>query len=350
MDQLTIEGRRIGSGDPPYIVAEIGANHNGDMELFRRILDAAVEAGADAIKFQSWSKESLISSAEYQRNTRYASIDPSTLGLEQAAERYQLSADQHRAVAEYCRGRDIVFFSSCFSAAEVDLLESLSVPAYKVASMDVTHLPLLEYVGSTGKPVLLSTGMATLGEIERSLDVLRQGGAGPIALLHCLSIYPSPPEMVNLRNIETLRRAFDVPVGYSDHTLGVSVPLGAVALGACIVEKHFTIDKTLPGWDHAISADPPELRALVDGSRAVFAALGTAVRSIAPDELAKRKVFRRRMVARYDLPSGHRIAPADVEFKRPGTGIGPEELRYVVGRTLLRAVPADGELEWSDFG
>jgi N,N'-diacetyllegionaminate synthase len=350
VEQLSIGGRLIGLDMPPYIVAEIGANHNGDMDLCRRMIDAAAEAGAEAVKFQSWSKSSLISRAEYERNTRYASADPATLGLEQAVERYQLSADQHRVIADHCRQRGVVFFSSCFSTTEVDLLETLEAPAYKIASMDVTHLPLLEYVARTGRPVLMSTGMATLGEIERALEVLRKGGAGPIALLHCLSLYPSPPAMVNLRNIDTLRRAFDVPVGYSDHTLGVSVPLAAVALGACVLEKHFTTDKTLPGWDHAISADPPELLALVEGSRAVFAALGSAARSLAPAELEKRKVFRRRMVARYALRTGHRIGPGDVDFKRPGTGIGPEELRYVVGRVLLRDVPSDGELEWTDFG
>ena len=349
MDNLTIAGRRVGPGEPPYIVAEIGANHNGDMELCRALIDAAQESGADAVKFQSWSKRSLISSGEYARNTRYTSGNGGGPTLEQQVERYQLSADAHREIADYCRARGVVFFSSCFSRDEVELLESLDVPAYKIASMDVNHLPLLELVARTGKPVILSAGMATLGEVERALATLRCNGAGPVALLHCLSIYPCPPELVNLRTLETWQRAFDVPVGYSDHTLGPAVSLAAVALGACVIEKHFTLDKTLPGWDHAISADAAEMRALVDGCRAVHAALGRAARVVSKAELEKRKTFRRRMVAARAMRSGERLTPADVEFKRPGNGIQPDELSYVVGRAVVRDVAADEELAWTDL-
>jgi len=348
VEQLSIAGRAVGPGAPPYIIAEIGANHNGDMALCRALIDAAHEAGADAVKFQSWSKRSLISSAEYARNTAYAK-DRRAPTLEQAVEQYQLTPARHHEIAAYCRDRGIVFLSSCFAREEVDLLDSLGAPAFKVASMDVNHLPLLEHVARTGKAVLLSTGMATLGEVERALDVLRTAGAGPVALLHCVSIYPAPDDSINLRTLHTWRQAFDVPVGYSDHTLGTAVPLAAVALGACVIEKHFTIDKSLPGWDHAISADPAELRALVDGSRSVMAALGTGVRMVCAAELEKRKAFRRRMVAVRPLRCGDRLTPDDVEFKRPGTGIQPDELRYVVGRELARDVGTDEELEWADL-
>jgi sialic acid synthase SpsE len=347
VEKLSIAGRLVGAGEPPYVVAEIGANHNGDMTLCRAMIDAAVECGADAVKFQSWTRASLISQAEFDRNTRYASGDQPT--LRQAVERYQLGREQHYEIAEHCRGRGVVFFSSCFAPEEVDLLEELDAPAYKVASMDVNHLPLLEYIGGSGKPVLLSTGMATLGEVERALAVLARAGAGPVALLHCVSVYPCPPELVRLRTMETWRTAFDVPVGYSDHTLGVSVPLAAVALGACIIEKHFTTDKGLEGWDHAISADPPELRAIVEGGRAVFAALGTRVRVVGPEEMEKRRAFRRRMVARRALRSGERLEAGDVDFKRPGNGIQPDELPYVLGRKLARDVTAEEELEWADL-
>lgn len=349
MDDLNIAGRRIGADRPPYIVAEIGSNHNGDMALCRRIVDAAQEAGADAAKFQSWSKASLIGRAEYQRNTKYAKRDPSALTLEQAVERYQLTPEQHRETADHCRRRGITFLSSCFSTEEVDLLESLGAPAYKIASMDVNHLPLLAYVARTGKPVILSTGMATLGEIESALTVLARGGSGPVVLLHCVSRYPCPPSDVNLRNIPTLRATFGVPVGLSDHTLGTAVPLAAVALGACLIEKHFTVDKRLDGWDHAISADPGELAALVQGSRDVFEALGRAERVVGDEELEKRKAFRRRMVARRALKRGDRLSAGDVDFKRPGTGIRPDELDYVVGRALARDLAADDELEWTDL-
>jgi N,N'-diacetyllegionaminate synthase len=349
MEKLAIAGRPIGHGEPPYIVAEIGANHNGDMELCRKIIDAAKSCGVDAVKFQSWSKASLISKAEYARNRRYVAGEQQLPTLEEAVEQYQLTPAQHREIAAYCREQDIVFFSSCFAPEEVDLLESLEVPAYKIASMDVNHLPLLEYVASKGRPVILSTGMATLGEIERALNVLRNSGSGPVILLHCVSIYPSPPEIVDLQNIGTLQRTFDVPVGFSDHTLGTAVPLAAVALGACMIEKHFTLDTSLEGWDHAISADPDQMHYLVRESKNVFSALGSSLRVVSTAELEKRKVFRRRLVVKRAMEKGEKLTAADVDFKRPGTGIDPDELAYALGRSLTRDVQAEEELEWADL-
>jgi N-acetylneuraminate synthase len=348
MDSLSIAGRAIGPSEAPYVIAEIGSNHNGDMALCRRLVDAASEAGAHAVKLQAWTRESLISSAEYARNTRYAA-ERKAPTLEDAVRQYQMTPDRLREITAYCDARGVVCFSSCFSPQEVDLLEALGTPAYKVASMDVNHLPLLEYVGRTGKPVLLSTGMATLGEVERALGVLRGAGAGAIALLHCVSLYPCPPEAVHLAMLETWRRAFGVPVGYSDHTLGSAVPIAAAALGACIIEKHFTLDTALEGWDHALSADPGELRAIVEGTGAAWRALGSPVRQVGPEEVTKRAAFRRRMVARRPLRSGEGITAADVDFKRPGTGIQPDELAYVVGRRVVRDVAADEELEWADL-
>jgi N-acetylneuraminate synthase len=349
LQRLTIAGRTIGPGEPPWVIAEIGANHNGDMSLCRRLIDAAQAAGADAVKFQSWSKESLVSQAEFARRAPYAKLDPSRLSLEQSIERYQLSPERHRQIAAYCGERNVPFFSSCFSASEVQLLESLEVPAYKVASMDVNHLPLLDVVAGTGKPVVLSTGMATLGEIERALERLRRGGAGPVALLHCVSVYPAEPAETNLRNIPMLAETFGVPVGFSDHSLGIALALAAVALGACILEKHFTVDKSLEGWDHAISADPSDLAALVEGARVVHQGLGSRERVLGPRELENRIAFRRRAVARHALRKGARLAEDDLEFKRPGDGIAPDEAMYAVGRSLTRDVAAEEELEWSDF-
>jgi N-acetylneuraminate synthase len=349
MEKLAIEGRLVGPGEPPYIVAEIGANHNGDMELCHRLIDAALKCGVGAVKFQSWSKGSLISRAEYERNTRYVARSNGSLTLEEEVAKYQLTPEQHREVTRYCRERGITFFSSCFSPEEVDLLEALGAPAYKIASMDVNHLPLLEYVAGTGKPVILSTGMATLGEIERALDTLWRGGAERVALLHCVSIYPSRPEITNLHNIEMLARIFNVPVGFSDHSLGTSIPLAAVALGACMIEKHFTVDKRLEGWDHSISADVEEMSYLVEQSKNVFAALGSYRRIVSAEELEKRRSFRRRIVTRRAIERGEKITSADLDYKRPGTGIHPDELHYVAGRTLARDVAPEEELEWSDL-
>ncbi|HET8633679.1 MAG TPA: N-acetylneuraminate synthase family protein [Gemmatimonadales bacterium] len=346
MDELTIAGRAVGGAHAPYVIAEIGANHNGDMALCRQLVDSAQAAGADAVKFQSWTRESLISTGEFARNRRYGTGNGSP-SLEDAVVQYQMTPDRLRDITAYCRERGMVSFASCFSAAEVALMESLGAPAYKVASMDVNHLPLLRHVAATGKPVLLSTGMATLGEVERALDILRQGG--PVVLLHCVSIYPSPPELVHLRQLDTWRRAFGLPVGYSDHTLGLAVPLAAVALGACVIEKHFTLDRNLAGWDHAISADPAELRALVDGARAVHGALGRSRRTVGPEELEKRRSFRRQMVAARALRAGQQLNDADVDFKRPGAGIQPDELSYVLGRRLTRDVAPDEEVTWADL-
>jgi N-acetylneuraminate synthase len=347
MQDLNIRERVVGPRHAPWVIAEIGANHNGDMALARRLIDAAQAAGVDAVKFQSWSKSSLISRAEFARRAPYAQGE--TMTLEQSVERYQLSPAQHREIATYCAERGITFFSSCFSREEVELLETLAVPAYKIASMDVNHLPLLDVVAATGKPVIMSTGMATLDEIERALNRLRRGGAGPVALLHCVSRYPCPHDAVNLRNIPMLADTFGVPVGFSDHALGPAVAIAAVALGACILEKHFTVDKALPGWDHAISADPPEMAAVVRGAREAYLALGSDARVLGPDDLASRQAFRRRAVARRAMKRGQRVAEADLAFKRPGDGIGPDTLDRVVGRTLVRDVEAEEELQWSDL-
>jgi N-acetylneuraminate synthase len=319
------------------------------MALCRSLIQAAKDCQVNAVKFQSWSKSSLISRSEYDRNTHYGTGDGATLSLEQAVGKYQMTPSQHREIASFCRDQGVTFFSSCFSFAEVDLLESLEVPAYKIASMDVNNLPLLAYVAETEKPVILSTGLATLGEIEVALEVLQSRERETVALLHCLSIYPSPPEIVDLRNIKMLRKAFDVPVGYSDHTLGAAIPLASIALGACIIEKHFTLDTRMEGWDHAISADPDEMRHLVRESQNVHAALGRRVRSLSDEQMSKRVVFRRSMVAKKAIVKGERLSARDVEFKRPGTGIRPDELRYAINRVLVRDVEAEKEIEWEDL-
>ena len=349
MEMLNIGGRVIGPNMPPYTIAEIGSNHNGDMELCRRIIDAAVECGADAVKFQSWSKKSLVSKAEFARYTEYSDKKRHFGSLEAMVEKYQLTRDQHQEIAVYCRDKGIPFLSSAFSPEEIDLLESLGVLAHKIASMDINHHTLLEYAAGTGKPIILSTGMSTLSEIGTAVDVLKSGGAKHIALLHCVSVYPPKYEDINLRNISMLQQAFDVPVGFSDHTIGTAIPLAAIALGACLIEKHFTIHKELEGWDHWISADPEELRTIVKEGLAIFTSLGSSVRRVNRAEMDKRKVFRRCLIAKKNLLKGDTLKEDDVDFKRPGTGIHPDELRYVVGRILARDVPEESELQWSDF-
>jgi N-acetylneuraminate synthase len=349
MEKLNLNGRLVGLGEPPYIIAEIGANHNGDMKLCKKLIDSAKKCGADAVKFQSWSKTSLISQAEYTRNTSYADKKKHFGSLEEMVEKYQLSPEQHYEVKKYCDKKGITFLSSGFSKVEIDLLDDLKVPTFKIASMDVNHLPLLKYIAGKNKPVILSTGMATLGEIETAVYTLKKGGSGPVALLHCISIYPPAYESINLRNMEMLTQAFDIPVGFSDHSLGTAIPLAAIALGACIVEKHFTLDKNLDGWDHAISADPLELEIIVREGINIFNALGSSTRSVTEAEMEKRKKFRRSMVTAHSLKKGDKIDLGDIDFKRPGTGIAPDEMEYVIGHIMERSVGIDHELKWADI-
>jgi N-acetylneuraminate synthase len=349
MEKLSLAGRLVGPGEPPYIIAEIGANHNGDMDLCRRLIDSAKSCGADAVKFQSWSPSSIVSKREYERNTSYSDRKKHFGSLAEMVEKYQLTPAQHREVAEYCRKGGITFLSSCFSPEEVDLLDELNVPAFKIASMDINNLALLRYVAARKRGVVLSTGMSTLGEIEQAIQTLHDAGSGPIALLHCISIYPPVTETIHLRNITTLQTAFDVPVGFSDHSIGTSIPLAAIALGACIIEKHFTLDKDLPGWDHAISADPSELTTVVAEGHNIFLALGSTVRTVTSADVEKRTKFRRRAILARPMKAGEIVHSSDLRFLRPGTGIRPDEISYVVGRTVKSDLEADHELEWSDL-
>lgn len=339
----------VGAGHPPYIIAEIGSNHNGDMALCRQLIDAAADAGAHAVKFQSWTDTSLIAKEEYERNTEYSDKKKHFGSLRDMVKAYQLTVEQHYETRDYCQSRGIAFCSSPFSKEEADLLDKLEVPFFKIASMDIVHEPFLKYVAQKQRPVVISTGMATLGEIERAVDIVRGEGNEQIVLLHCISIYPPDYDMIHLRNLPSLQQAFEVPVGFSDHSLGTAIPLAAVALGACVIEKHFTLNKDLPGWDHAISADPAELRVIVEEGRNIFTALGGTRRIVTAAEHEKRKKFRRSLVARRALEKGHVLDEADFEAKRPGTGVAPNELRYVLGRKLACDLEQDQVLNWKDL-
>lgn len=349
MRAIKLGSHLVGDGCVPYVIAEIGSNHNGDMALCRKLIDAAAQAGAHAVKFQSWNEHTLIAREEYEANTQYSDKKKHFGSLLEMVRAYQLTPEQHLEARDYCRERGIAFASSCFSPEEVDLLAGMGVPFLKIASMDITHPLLLRYAARTKLPIVLSTGMATLGEIETAVDIMRAEGNNDIVLLHCVSIYPPDYQTINLRNISSLKAAFDVPVGFSDHTIGTTIPLAAVALGACIIEKHFTLDKDMEGWDHAISANPTELSIIVGEGRNVFESLGTAQRSVSAAEFAKRTKFRRSLVAKRDLKKGHVLSQADLDAKRPGSGIGADQVYSVVGRTLARDLVDDQVIRWSDL-
>lgn len=342
VSEVDIGGRKVGAGHPCFLMAEAGVNHNGDIRLARQLVDVAAAAGVDAVKFQTFIAESLISpvaeKADYQRATTGAG--ESQLDL---VKKLELSFDSFRDLYAYCRRKKVMFLSTPFDEASVDFLDELGVMAFKISSGEVTNLPFLAYVARKGKPVILSTGMSTLGEVEAAVQTVQAEGSTQLMLLHCVSNYPAAPENVNLRAMRTLSAAFGVPVGYSDHTLGNEVALAAVARGACLIEKHFTLDRKLPGPDHQASSEPAELRALVEGVRKVEASLGDGLKKPADSERGIADVARRSVVAACDMAIGTVVTADMLVNKRPGNGLPPVMRTYLLGRSTRVAIRA-GEL------
>ena len=331
-----------------YVIAEIGVNHNGSVELAKEMILAAKKAGADAAKFQTFQATKVASDrapkAEYQRVT--TDVAESQVDM---LRRLELSADDHAILVETCREVGVDFLSTPFDRGSVDLLEQLQVPLYKVGSGDVTNIPLLNYVARKHKPIILSTGMSTLSEVALAVEAIQLHNPGSLTLLHCVSQYPAPIDDVNLRAMLSMREAFQLPVGYSDHTVGTDVSVAAVALGASIIEKHFTLDRSLPGPDQASSLNPEEFAQLVHSIRQVSLALGDGVKRPARSELVMREVARRSLVASRDLTAGQVLTEDDIDVKRPGTGISPADLEKVVGLQIRGDIKKDDVLTWSMF-
>src|ERR1041385_598944 len=348
MQKIQVVNKLIGPGQPVFVIAEAGVNHNGDLKLARALIDVAVEAGADAVKFQTFRADRLVTpeapKAEYQLET----TGDSESQLEMLR-RLELSAGAHRELQSYCHERGIIFLSTPFDEEAVDLLDELGVPAFKISSGDLTNSPLLEYLASKGKPVILSTGMSELSELIEAVSVLNTAGCENPGLLHCVSNYPAQAAEVNLRAMQTMRSAFDVPVGFLDHTEGIDIALAAVALGACVIEKHFTLDRTLPGPDHRASLEPAELRELVRSIRTVESALGSGRKVPAPSEIETAKVARRSLVAARDIPAGITWQRDMVVIRRPGTGMSPAMLDTLLGRRAVRDVAAGTLLNEDEF-
>jgi N,N'-diacetyllegionaminate synthase len=334
---------------PVFFIAEAGVNHNGSLDLALRLVGEAARAGADAVKFQSFKAERLVTrsarKAEYQRRT--------TGGEDTQFEmlrRLELDDEAHGALLAACGEAGITFLSSPFDEQSADLLDELGVPAFKLPSGELTNHPLLRHIAAKGKPIILSTGMATLAEVREAVDVIRAAGGGELSLLHCVTEYPAPFDQVNLRAMLTLRDEFGLPVGYSDHTPGAEVAIAAVALGATIIEKHFTLSRDLPGPDHAASLEPRELAAVVEAVRHVELALGDGVKAPAPCEVKNIAIARKSVVAERDLEPGERVEPRDVAVKRPGDGISPADLERVIGRSVVRPLRAGDVITWQDLG
>lgn len=328
------------------IIAEAGVNHNGDLELAKRLVDAAAEAGADIVKFQTFTASRLVTATASKADYQQQATGGSDLQLDMLR-RLELDSDMHLELMAHCAQRHITFLSTGFDLESVDLLCALGLAVFKIPSGEITNLPYLRHIGALGKSVILSTGMATLGEIEAALAVLEAAGTArrQITVLHCTTEYPAPLADVNLQAMCSIGQAFGVAVGYSDHTRGIEVPIAAVAMGATIIEKHFTLDRNLPGPDHQASLEPAELQAMVAAIRNIEIALGDGVKRLAPSETANRLVARKSLVAIRPIKAGELFSPANVGAKRPGTGISPMRWDELMGRPAARAFAADELLE-----
>jgi N,N'-diacetyllegionaminate synthase len=344
--RFTIAGRVVGRGEPCFVIAEAGVNHNCDLALGKRLVETAAAAGADAIKFQNYVASRI--STRVAPRYWFEPNDPDGTQWDTFNRLDKLSDAEFEALLAHAKQVGLTAFSTPFDDAAVDLLAALDVPAFKIASADLTCHPLLERTARVGKPMILSTGTATLAEVEEALEVCRKAGNDEVALLHCTLKYPCPPEGINLRMMQHLMQAFpEVPVGLSDHSLGISVPQAAVALGACVVEKHYTVDKTLPGApDHWLSVDPGELKAMIEGIRTVEKALGRGQKGVEPLETDAFHYARRSVTSAVVIPKGTRISREMLTYKRPGTGISPRFFELVIGRTAGVDIPEDTTLTW----
>jgi sialic acid synthase SpsE len=346
VDDISVSGRPVGPGHPCYVIAEAGSNHNRDLGIARKLIDVAAEAGVDAVKFQTYSGRTLYST----KTPRFDFLDDELAAkpAHELLDEIALPREWQPILAEHCRDRGVEFMSSPFDRQAVDELDALDVGAFKIASFELVDLPFIRYAAARQRPLILSTGMATLGEIEEAVVAARKAGCEEIALLQCASLYPAPPHVMNLRSIPVMQAAFGVPVGLSDHTHGTHIAAAAVALGACIVEKHYTLDRTMRGPDHPFAAEPRELHDLVVHIRATEAALGDGVkRGPAPEEAEEMYAkARRSVVAATDIPTGTAITDEMLTVKRPGHGVKPKFIELLVGRVARTDIEADDVVMW----
>lgn len=325
------------------IIAEAGVNHNGSVPLAKEMIRRAADCGADVIKFQTFEPKALVT-----RSARKAAYQEQATGGSEGQlamlQKLQLPREAYPELIEECGKCGIEFLSTPFDLSSIRLLEELKIKCWKVPSGEITNLPYLEAVAQTGKPIILSTGMAELCEVERALEILRTGGA-PITLLHCTTEYPAPFEEVNLRAMRTLHEYFSLPVGYSDHTKGIEIPIAAAALGAVILEKHFTLDQTMPGPDHRASLEPKGLQAMVKAVRHIGAALGNGDKQPMPSEVKNRQAARKSIVAARPIAAGEPFTEQNLTVKRPGTGLSPMRWHEILGKTAKRSFEEDELIE-----
>lgn len=332
MRNIKIGKRVIGESSPAYIIAEAGSNHNGDLKTAFKLVDIAKEAGADAVKFQSVSFDTLTS--ESNNST-----------LKEAVDKITLTRNWYSELSEYCSKSEIDFMSTPTYEQAVDDLYDFNVPAFKIASMDLTNLPLLRYVARKKRPIIISRGMSFLSEIDTAIRCIQQEGNHDIILLHCIAQYPTPADQVHLKSMQTLQQCFDIPVGYSDHTEGEGVPSAAVALGAKVIEKHFTYDRSIKGFDHFYAADPQTLTRMIKCIRDTEASLGVPQVTVHETELEPKRLYQRSIVVKEDIKEGDVFSEKNITTKRPGSGLHPGQWDYIIGRKAKHSFTKDHILQ-----
>ncbi|MCL2116402.1 MAG: N-acetylneuraminate synthase [Methanobrevibacter sp.] len=334
----------IGDGEKIFIIAEIGVNHNGDINLAKKMIKEAAKSGANAVKFQTFITEDMIT-----KNTKKAKYqEKNSKGSSQAEmiKKLELSKDDFFELSNYARSNNVLFLSSPFDIKSVDLLDKLDVPGFKIGSGELNNFELLEYIEKKGKPIIISTGMSTLEEIQETYNFIKN--KDQLIILHCITGYPSKFEDANLKFITTLKEKFEVPIGFSDHSLGIELAIASVGLDVCVIEKHFTIDKTLDGPDHKASLEPQDFKAMVDAIRNVEIAMGDGERTMCESELEIKKVARKSIVAAVDIPKGSILNKKMLAIKRPGTGIEPKYLKSLIDKKTTVDIRKDDLIKY-DF-
>ena len=340
--------RVIGPGQPVFVIAEAGVNHNGDLALAHRLVDAAADAGADAVKFQTFAADRLVSPAA--RKADYQVENTGTAGSQiEMLKQLELTPAMHHELIAHTADRGLIFLSTPFDEQCADLLAGLDAPAFKTSSGDVTNLPFLEHLARTGRPIIFSTGMSHLAEVEEAMRAILEAGGHSVIMLHCVSDYPTNPADVNLRAMDTLAAAFPVPIGFSDHTLGTHIAVAAVARGARMIEKHLTLDRTLPGPDHLASLEPAEFKKMVAEIRDTESALGDGVKQPRGGEIVNIPIGRKSLHWRRALEAGKTVSAEDCIALRPATGISPARLRSLIGRRTATPVTAGAIVREEDF-
>jgi len=337
--EVKIGNKKIGGNNPTYIIAEIGSNHNRDKKIAKKMIDKAANAGVDAVKFQTFKAEKLYS----KKTPKFSKDKVSPFDLIKSIE---LPREWHKELFEYTEKKGLHFFSSPFDYEAVDQLDEIGVPAFKIASFEIVDLELLKYISQKKKPIILSTGMASIEEIEEAIDAIKSQGNDKIILLHCNSMYPAPVDIVNLNAIKTMQSAFQIPIGFSDHTLGIHIPISAVVVGAKVIEKHITLDRKMKGPDHNFAIEPDELKQMVQNIRDVEKALGTGIKNVSKEEKEMYEKGRRSIIALENIPKGTKITREMLIVKRPGYGIKPKFIDNVIGKIAKKVIKADDWLTW----